>query len=109
MVLKEQQNILKRFKELYGDLTYKEITRISGIQHTRNFRIFNGYEMKLSEYLTYQKIVEKKAQQMTSLVKTVSQCQEVLSLEDLKSIEKLCVKKLELFSLLSVEESANIA
>ena len=45
-----QKEILSQYKQTYPADTYQTISNKTGIQNTRVFRIFNGYEMKLSEY-----------------------------------------------------------
>jgi len=45
-----QDTILNRLGEKYPEATLKKLSKLTGIQITRVFRIMNGYEMKLSEY-----------------------------------------------------------
>lgn len=49
-----QESILKRYREAFPDKTLKSISKETGIQMTRVFRIFNGYEMKLKEYEAFE-------------------------------------------------------
>lgn len=52
-----QQETINRYKKKYPNHTFREISAQTGIQLTRVFRIINGYEMKLSEYLAFQKVI----------------------------------------------------
>jgi signal recognition particle GTPase len=54
-----QKNVIKRFKSKYPDLTLKETSSLTGIQMTRIFRIFNGHEMKVSEYEKFQEVIHQ--------------------------------------------------
>ena len=52
-----QDEIIARYNQQYPTATLKELARKTGIQITRVFRIMNGYEMKLSEYEKFQKLL----------------------------------------------------
>ena len=45
-----QQSLITKYKKSFPEETFKQISIKTGIQLTRAFRIFNGAEMKLSEY-----------------------------------------------------------
>lgn len=47
--MKLQSKVLDRFKKNYPDLSYKQISNLTGIEKSRVFRIFNGSELKISE------------------------------------------------------------
>jgi signal recognition particle GTPase len=53
-----QKSTIKKFKIRFPNNTYSEIAKITGIQQTRAFRIFNGSEMKLSEYESLNKLMQ---------------------------------------------------
>ena len=44
-----QDNVLKSFKENFPNLTLNEISKLTGIEKTRVFRILNGCDMRVSE------------------------------------------------------------
>ena len=48
-----QEQLLKRYQNLMNDPTLREIAADTGIQLTRIFRLFNGSEMRLKEYLLF--------------------------------------------------------
>lgn len=52
--MKLQNNVLNCYKAKFPDHTLKIISQRTGIQLTRVFRLFNGHEMKLSEYEAFQ-------------------------------------------------------
>jgi hypothetical protein len=54
----EQTHLIKTYKNLYPKTTLKETAHQTGLNITRIFRLFNGQEMKLSEYLAFQKVIE---------------------------------------------------
>ena len=45
-----QEEILNQFDRHFPNATLKQVSKKTGIQITRVFRIINGYEMKISEY-----------------------------------------------------------
>lgn len=47
--MKLQYKILSTFKKNYPDLSYKQISKLTGIEKSRIFRIFNGSELKITE------------------------------------------------------------
>ena len=53
--MEEQKEILEKFKATWPHLTLLEMAAILGMNRTRFYRIVNGYEMKLSEYLAVKK------------------------------------------------------
>jgi len=76
-----QAKVLENYLNLFGqEQTLKQISAHLGIQVTRVFRIFNGYEMKISEFEKFQNalspIEEKRAK---SLITTARQGEEHLS------------------------------
>lgn len=52
--MKLQNNVLNCYKAKFPNHTLKKISQRTGIQLTRVFRLFNGHEMKLSEYEAFQ-------------------------------------------------------
>ncbi len=56
-----QKTVLSEFKRNYPNLTYHEISKLTGIQQTRAFRILNGSELKISEYEIFEKLNKQKA------------------------------------------------
>ena len=56
----QQKIILNEFKKAFGDQSYRSISKITGIQNTRVFRIFNGSEMRISEAEVFLSLISKK-------------------------------------------------
>jgi hypothetical protein len=44
-----QQSLINRYKKVFPEDTFKNISKKTNIQQTKVFRIFNGAEMKISE------------------------------------------------------------
>ena len=57
---KLQKQVLETFMVEFGKPTLKEISKFTGIQATRVFRILNGYSMKVEEYETFQCLIYSK-------------------------------------------------
>jgi len=45
-----QTSLIERFKRAAGKKTFSEYGELTGIERTRMFRLFNGADMKMSEY-----------------------------------------------------------
>ena len=54
-----QETLIKKYRKIYPNYPFRKISEQTGIQQTRLFRIFNGQEMKLSEYETFRSILAK--------------------------------------------------
>lgn len=84
--MKLQQSIIKKFKQTYPQKNLIEISKMTGIQKTRIFRIFNGSPMKLSEYEIFSTIISSKTINMLRFIDTANECLQQLSSERLKKI-----------------------
>ena len=54
-----QESILSLYLKSRGHPSLRKIAEETGIQLTRVFRLMNGYEMKLSEYLKFSSCLRK--------------------------------------------------
>ncbi|MBD65243.1 MAG: hypothetical protein CME62_08550 [Halobacteriovoraceae bacterium] len=75
-----QQQVLKLYKENFPTSTLQSISDQTGIQITRVFRIFNGAEMKVTEYETFQRILGGEKFN-AELIKVAGECLEKLTKE----------------------------
>lgn len=55
----KQKEIIKCYRRLFPDETLKEVSHKTGIQATRVFRIFNGHEMRVSEYEIFERLIDR--------------------------------------------------
>lgn len=97
--MKEQERVLKQYLELSGKMTLKQIASESGIQITRVFRLMNGCEMRLKEYLIIESLIQKKlgghAQIKVDLTKSLNN----LSPEGLSYLQEIIERKFLLWEL----------
>ena len=61
-MLPEQRKIIEEFLVLNRFSTQTEMADFLGIERSRYFRLLNGCEMKLSEYLAMKKAIDKQMQ-----------------------------------------------
>lgn len=59
LMTKTQEKLIEKFKSLAGKKTFTEYADITGIERTRLFRLFNGADMKMSEYEKIKAFLEK--------------------------------------------------
>lgn len=55
-----QSRVLKKYQETFPDQTLRTIAKNTGINISRVFRLFNGYEMKISELEKFEETIQKK-------------------------------------------------
>ena len=58
-MIAEQKKVIEELKIVKPHYSASELAVCLGIERTRYFRILNGHEMKLSEYLAAKKIIQK--------------------------------------------------
>lgn len=93
-----QKQMLRKYLEKFNGPTLKEIAETTGIQVTRVFRIFNGHEMKLSEYEIMNSKLANPTKESNELSHLASECMERLSPKNLKDIHDYINTKLTLSS-----------
>lgn len=82
-----QQRVLTTFKQNYPDLTYDEISKLTGIQKSRVFRIFNGSELKVSEFETFESMNSKgNTYKSNEFLEMAQQCLKTLNSNHLNKI-----------------------
>lgn len=97
-----QESILNSFKQYYPTITLNESAKLLGINRTRLFRIYNGSEMKISEYESFEKsILEAKGISTNNFLNTAKECLANLKKEKLKLLIEQMNEKLVLNSLLA--------
>ncbi len=101
--MREQRQIIEAFRNIYGAITYREISEILGIQTTRVFRVFNGHEMKLSEYIRMKSIVEKNSETDGVLIKLIKDNEGVLNRADIKDVKVILSRRIALRNLLNTQ------
>lgn len=94
-----QTKIIEQFLRLYGNLSYQKIADVTDIQVTRVFRILNGAEMKLSEFIVFEKLILIKCKEKAKLDLLADRCSQVLSARELKEICEVLRDKLKVFQL----------
>ena len=95
-----QNTILATFKKHYPNQTLNESSKLLKINKTRLFRLFNGSEMKVSEYESFeQAILKAQGANSLDLLAKSKECLKVLRPEKLKQLIEQMNEKLFLESL----------
>lgn len=89
-----QQQLVQAYRRRYPKHTFKDISYLTGINKTRIFRIFNGQEMKLSEYNAIDELIKKNA-----LQKMVFRCSKVLPEAKLEKLHSVLERHLDSYLL----------
>lgn len=79
-MLEEQKILLEEFRRLTPDLNMRQQAIRAGIDRVRYYRIHQGSELKLSEYLRLRQAVEKAAPANFNVEKLGSEMRQELSL-----------------------------
>jgi predicted transcriptional regulator len=84
---KTQQRLIVTYRGIFPKDTYRSISIKTNIQQTRLFRIFNGSEMKMSEFEIINSAIRDYSQAThTDFQKISSRCSEILSSEMLNDL-----------------------
>lgn len=94
-----QKIVLEQYMVLNNNPTLQKISKDTGIQLTRVFRIFNGSHMKLSEYQMFQRKVKEKMGLTDTLEAIAFDCSLKLSPAAIKEIEIFLKRKIEIWKL----------
>ena len=79
-----QQAILVNYKKVFPKDTFSTISKKTNIQQTRVFRLFNGAQMKLSEYEAFSSVLKPQSSHSLMDFREAShQCETELSSENL--------------------------
>lgn len=83
-----QDKTLHNYKQIFPNDTLKLISHKTGIQMTRVFRLFNGSEMRLSEFIAFEQLItnHKNSPDYVEFIKTSQACVRELSSKKLKSL-----------------------
>lgn len=87
-----------KYKEKFPNDTIKNISTKTNIQQTRVFRIFNGAEMKISEFFALEKLVINKGHEK-SFINLAQKCFGSLSQDKVIMIQNRMIQNLKLNSL----------
>jgi hypothetical protein len=104
--MQSQETLLKRYKEVYPRDTFQNISDKSNIQITRVFRIFNGSEMKLKEYLSINELLKTKID-AKQFIQKAKNCLETLSIDKVEILMNQMTHSLKIESL-KLNISSNI-
>ncbi len=96
-----QSTLIKQYMDFFDHPTLKEVSKNTGIQVTRVFRIFNGAEMKISEFDAFQREINKKRGASFELQNLAIDCESKISGDDLKEIEDFLKGKLKVWTLMN--------
>lgn len=99
-----QKTILNQYMLLNQKPTFKQISRDTGIQVTRVFRLFNGSTMKLSEYQIFNRKVKEKMGLTSGLEDIAFECSMKLSPESIKELETYLKRRISLWALTQIEK-----
>lgn len=89
-----QQQLIQRFKEQFPTWTFKQIAQKTGLNTSRVFRLFNGQEMKVSEYMAIERLLDR-----SLLEQKVLLCSDKLPPEQLEKISSVMERYLDSYLL----------
>lgn len=104
-----QNKLLKTYMALLEKGTIREMASDCEIQSTRIFRLMNGHEMKLSEYLKIQQRVISLSSKKSELIEDAFLCENALSSYGINEISKVMKRKVRLSKLINKSTSLKTA
>ena len=87
-----QHEILKLYRKKFAHHTFNDIAKHTGIHKSRVFRIFNGHEMKVSEYEAFLHLIGK-----TAVESTIYKCQTTLPEHQLERLSSILERHLDAY------------
>lgn len=103
-----EKSLLKKYRELLDSKTFLAMSKDSGINLSRLFRLENGYEMTLKEYKIIKSRIATLLNQTRSIEYLAQECMEKLSPISLREIEIYLIRRLETYEI-SKNESRKYA
>ena len=97
--MKLQKWVIEKYIDLTGLNTLNEISKDTGIQVTRVFRLIHGKEMKLKEYEIFQSKVFKNLKKSSSILSLINECLLKLGDQKLEEIDELLRRTLLIWEL----------
>ncbi|WP_127717770.1 hypothetical protein [Halobacteriovorax sp. HLS] len=95
-----QSSLFKKYNFLLKKSTIREISHDSGIQQTRIFRLLNGSEMKLSEYLIIKNRVDYLSARNSDIAELTMDCEALLSSYGIQKLSQQVERKVRLARLI---------
>ncbi len=106
--MNEQKRILDLFMKQFNRPTLRDTADLTGIQLTRVFRLFNGSDMKLDEYLIFLNLIKEDTGKHSPLSRLAYECSNTLSASLVGELEMLLEQKLRLWNYLQTSKNANV-
>ena len=105
--MNEQKRILDLFMKQFNRPTLRDTSDLTGIQLTRVFRLFNGSEMKLEEYLIFMNLIKEDTGKHSPLSRLAYECSQSLNVSVIKELENHLEQKLKLWNYLQTSKNIN--
>ena len=96
-----QKKILRTYIQELGKSTIRELARDSKIQQTRIFRLMNGSEMKISEYLIIKSRIAELMSKNSDLMINAENCENTLSYHGLSQLSVQMKRKAKLAQIIN--------
>ena len=97
--MKLQDWIIDKYTNLYGLKTLKEISKDTGIQVTRVFRLMHGKEMKIGEFEIFQEKVFNSFEKGTSILDLANECLLKLGSQKIEEVDEFLRRTLNIAEL----------
>ena len=103
-----QKETIQEFLELYDRPTLSQIFDMTGIQKTRFFRITNGMEMRLAEYVILKSLIDQKKVKHGKLRNLIELCLQEMNPAEIDKIEQSLEKSLRIALLKNEKETSEV-
>lgn len=91
---KVEKSILSQYMGLFEKPTIVQLSKDSRIQKTRLFRLMNGIDMKLSEYLILKNRISALTNSKSNIELVAKECELKLSAQEVLELSKVMNRKL---------------
>lgn len=98
-----QIEVLREYKRVSGDVTISAISKDTGIQRTRVYRILSGSEMRLGEYAVFKSRIQEMGGEVKNEAHLLRDCVATVKIDGraIKDFRHQIERKVELRSLVN--------
>ena len=97
-----QEQLLRKFQEVYEDPKLRIVSEITGLNLSRIFRIYQGSVMKLDEYELFLRLIDKREKHHQKLRELISEAEIVLNKDQLECLFRELRRKIREANLANV-------
>jgi len=94
-----QEKTLRDFYQKYNNPTLKIVSKLTGIQMTRVFRLSNGSKMKLEEYEIFKRLIVEERAEESELTNLIMKFEKIAKQSSIDQVSNLLTRNIKIWEL----------